>query len=86
VYKVTTDEQSQPQIEALPADALAPFAEARAALELAPWNGAPYHRNRPDSPMRALALGPNGEGDIVYLVLEEERRVDILVVLWLSHP
>jgi hypothetical protein len=86
VYKVTTDEQSQPQIEALPADALAPFAEARAALELAPWNGAPYHRNRPDSPMRALAFGPNGEGDIVYLVLEEERRVDILVVLWLSHP
>jgi len=86
VYKVTTDEQSQPQIEALPTDALAPFAEACVALELAPWNGAPYHRNRPDSPMRTLAFGPNGEGDVVYLVLEEERRVDILVVLWLSHP
>jgi hypothetical protein len=38
----------------LPTNALAPFAEARAALELAPWNGAPYHRNRQDSPMRAL--------------------------------
>lgn len=35
--------------------------------------------------MRALAFGPNGEGDIVYLVLEEERRVDILVVLRLPH-
>jgi hypothetical protein len=31
VYEVTTDEQSQPQIEALPSDALAPFAEARFA-------------------------------------------------------
>ncbi len=36
MYEVTTDEQSQQQIDALPADALAPFAEARAALELAP--------------------------------------------------
>jgi hypothetical protein len=84
VYKVTTDEQSQAQIDALPASALAPFAEARAALELAPWNGAPYHRHRPDSPMRTLTFGSHGEGDIVYLILEDQRRVDILVVLWLA--
>jgi hypothetical protein len=84
VYKVTTDEQSQPQIDALPADALSAFAEARTALELAPWNGTPYHSYRPDSPMRALTFGPHGEGDIVYLILEDQRRVDILVVLWLA--
>jgi hypothetical protein len=84
VYKVTTDEQSQVQIDALPSAALAPFAEARAALELAPWNGQPYHRHRPDSPMRALSFGPNGDGDIVYLILEDQRRVDLLVVLWLA--
>lgn len=84
MYEVTTDEQSQRQIEALPADALVPFAEARAALELAPWNGTPYHRHLQDSPMRAMTFGPLGEGDIVYLILEDQRRVDILVVLWLS--
>ncbi len=84
MYEVTTDEQSQQQINALPADALAPFAEARAALELAPWNGALYHKHQPDSPMRALTFGPHGEGDIVYLILEDQRRVDILVVLWLA--
>jgi hypothetical protein len=84
MYDVTTDEQSQPQIDALPPRALAPFAEARTVLELAPWNGVPYHRARPDSPMRALTFGPNGEGDIVYLVLEDQRRVDILVVVWLG--
>jgi hypothetical protein len=40
VYRVTTDERSQPQIDALPPKALAPFAEAHAALETAPWGGA----------------------------------------------
>ncbi len=53
-------------------------------LELAPWNGAPYHKHRPDSPMRALPFGPHGEGDIVYLILDDQRRVDILVVIWLA--
>jgi hypothetical protein len=84
VYDVTTDEQSQPQIEALPTDALAPFAEARATLELAPWNGRPYHPRQPDSPMRTLTFGPHGEGEIVYLILDDQRRVDLLVILWLG--
>lgn len=74
MYEVTTDEQSQAQIDALPADALAPFAEARAALELAPWNGRPYHRRQLDSPMRTLTFGSRGEGDIVYLILESAPR------------
>ena len=33
MYTVTTDDQSQQHVDALPAEALAPFAEARAALE-----------------------------------------------------
>jgi hypothetical protein len=41
LYTVATDDQSQKQVDALPAEALAPFAEARAALEVAPRNGAP---------------------------------------------
>jgi len=34
--------------------------------------------------MRALTFGPAGQGDIVYLILEDLRRVDILVVVWLG--
>lgn len=34
--------------------------------------------------MRALTFGPDGRGDIVYLILEDQRRVDILVVIWLG--
>ena len=84
MYEVTTDKQSQAQIEALPADALAPFAETRTALELAPWNGRPYHPRQPHSPMRTLLFGQHSEGKIVYLILEDQRRVDMLVVLWLA--
>lgn len=84
MYEVTTDEQTRAQLDALPASALAPFAEARAALELAPWNGRPYHSRRPESPMRTLLFGPHSEGKIVYLILEDQRRVDLLVVLWLA--
>ncbi|MGH3852360.1 MAG: hypothetical protein ACRDR6_02440 [Pseudonocardiaceae bacterium] len=84
MYTVTTDDQSQQQVDAFPAEALAPFAEARATLEVAPWNGALYHKHKPDSPMRALTFGPAGQDDIVYLILEDRRRVDILVVVWLG--
>jgi hypothetical protein len=84
LYRVTTDNQSQQQVDALPAEALVPFAEARAALEVAPWNSTPYHKHKPDSPMRALTFGPTGQGDIVYLILEDLCRVDILVVVWLG--
>ena len=84
MYTVTTDEQSQQQIEALPVEALASFAEARAVLEVAPWSGVPYHKKAPESPMRALTFGSAGEGDIVYLILDDLRRVNILVVAWLD--
>jgi hypothetical protein len=65
LYTITTDNQSQQQVDELPAEALAPFAEARAMLEVAPWGGAPHHRHKPDSPMRALTFGPAGQGDLV---------------------
>lgn len=50
MYRLTTDERSQPQIEALPGEALASFAEARVMLEIAPWAGDPLDDNAPDAP------------------------------------
>ncbi|WP_461123455.1 hypothetical protein [Saccharothrix stipae] len=84
MYTVTTDDVSQPQVDALPPEALAPFAEARTTLEVAPWHGRPYHRRSPDGPMRVLAFGPDGRGSLVYLVLDDQRRVDLLLVLWIG--
>lgn len=84
MYEVTTDQQSQPQIEALPAVAGPPFAEARVVLEVAPWGGEPWISGRPDGGLRTLTFGPSAQGMITYLIVEELRRVDILDVLWLD--
>lgn len=82
MYTVTTDAESQQQVEALPDEALAWFAALRAALEVAPWNGRPYLATAPDSAMRTWSFGAGGQGFAVYLVLEEQRRVDLLRVVW----
>lgn len=71
------------QIAALPREALAHYAQVLGVLELTPWNGAPYHRANPDGALRHLVFGDQGEGLVTYLVLEEQRRVDVLRVLWL---
>ena len=84
MYTVTTDEQTQQQLDALPARALAPFAELRATLEVAPWHGDPYNRFKPDSSMRTHTFGPNGEGLVIYLILEDQRRVDLVNILWVD--
>lgn len=34
--------------------------------------------------MRTLTFGPDGAGKIVYLILEDQRRVDLLMVFWLG--
>lgn len=84
VYDVTTDEQSQPQIDALPGNALAPFAEVHTMPEVAPWNGDPINEAYPDAPVRTPSFGPDHEGLLTYLIIEDLRRVDILKVYWLN--
>ncbi len=84
MYRVITDEKSQPQIDSLPPEALVPFAEARAVVEIAPWNGNSLNDDKPDAPVRTLAFGPAHQGRVTYLILDDQRRVDLLDVLWLG--
>ncbi|MGH3684000.1 MAG: hypothetical protein ACRDQY_25695 [Pseudonocardiaceae bacterium] len=84
MYRVTTDEQSQPQIDTLPPEALAPFVEARVVLEVQPWGGDSLNDDNPDAPVRSLAFGPAHQGLVTYLILERQRRVDVLDVLWVG--
>ncbi len=51
-------------------------------LEVNPWGGDPYHRQNPDAPLRTLAFG--GAGMVTYLILEDQRRVDLLIVFWMG--
>jgi hypothetical protein len=83
LYNIDTDSDALEQIAALPVEALSHYAQVFLVLELAPWNGIPYNKNKPDGIMRTLLFG-NGRGKVTYLILEDQRRVDVLSVLWLG--
>ena len=84
MYSVETDVEALDQIEALPAEALPFYAELNTLLGLAPWSGDPYNLQRPDANMRTHTFGPHSEGLAIYLVLERDRRVVVLRVLWIT--
>jgi hypothetical protein len=82
VYALETDAEVIDQIAALPTSALPSYAELMALLEVAPWSGESYNRQRPDANMRSHPFGTSGEGLAIYLILEDQRRVIVLRVLW----
>ncbi|MEU8206981.1 hypothetical protein [Streptosporangium sp. NPDC049046] len=67
---------------ALPAEALVAFHEATVFLQVAPWNGNPFMRERPDAPVRTRTFGEGGAGMITYLIVEYRRLVEIIQVVW----
>ena len=70
------------QVAALPAEALVAFAEANVVLELTPWAGDPLNREHPERNMRSMTFGVHGVGLMVYVILEDQRRVFPLKVMW----
>jgi hypothetical protein len=84
VYRVETDQDALPEVEALPPAVLSKYAEVLSLLEIAPWSGNSYNLARPDSAMRTITFGEDVEGLVVYLVLEDQRRVVVLRVIWLT--
>jgi hypothetical protein len=59
-----------------------PYAQVLGVLEVAPWNGAPYNRSKPDGNLRQLVFGASGNGIVTYLILDDQRLVDVLKVQW----
>lgn len=82
MYEIVTDQTAQRQVDALPAEALALYAEARTALELDPLSGEPLNKGNPEGGLFTLTFGPNGEGIVYYLVIEHLRRLDVLAIRW----
>jgi hypothetical protein len=81
-YAIQMSLVAQDQVQALPAAALLSFAEAITVLEIAPWRGRPFNRRNPDGAVRALPFA--GDGLITYLILEDQRIVEILDVQWID--
>jgi len=69
VYSVETDVEALGQVAALPGSALPAYAELMILLEIAPWSGDAYNRQRPDANMRTHPFGDHGQGLIIYLIL-----------------
>jgi hypothetical protein len=84
VYRIVPDPSTLAQVEALPRAALVAYAEVLAALALAPWDGPPQHRDNADGAVRRWPFGPGAAGHVVYLVMEEQREVHLLLVQWLD--
>jgi len=68
------------QVAALSDEALASFAEVLDALQLTPWNGQPQHPANPDAPVRRWAFGPGLAAQVIYLILEQQQEVHLLLV------
>lgn len=79
-YSLDVDPLAEQQIAALPQTALTALTDALTVLELVPWNGLPVNEVNPDGAVRQLPFG--GLGMITYLILDDQQRVDLLIVTW----
>lgn len=86
MYIVEATSEAASQIAALPKEALLPFAELTGPLALHPWSGESFNRRGATPQMRTHAFGEGKEGVTIYLILEEQRRVVALRVLWPPSP
>jgi hypothetical protein len=82
MYSVEWEQQALDQLGTLPSKAFPFYAELVTLLQLAPWSGESYSKQRPDANMRTHSFGEHGEGLVIYLILEDQRRVVVLRALW----
>jgi len=82
MYSLDIDPEAQEQIDALPREAGLALAEVFAVLELTPWRGTPQNGNNPTGAMRRWYFGPNAAGQVVYLLIERDREVHVIMVQW----
>jgi len=82
MYRIVPDPLVSEQVAALPTEALHDLAEVLSVLALTPWNGAPQHAANPDGPVRRWPFGVGQAGQVVYLILEDQQEVHLLLVQW----
>lgn len=83
MYRVDIDVEAQPELDALPPDAVAAFLELRTALETSPQTLGRPVRDTPTANMRWVPFGPSELGLVVWYVVERERRVSVVRVIWI---
>lgn len=84
MYRIVTHEEVVAQTSALPDHLLRYYLQVLDVLELVPWSGEPYNAAYPDGAMRKLLFGPEGAGEVIYLILEHDQSVELLRVHWIG--
>lgn len=84
MYRVVTDPEARDQVAALPFGALTEYAQVIDVLEIAPWNGPPHNARNPEGAVRRWVFGPNGSGQVIYLILERQQEIHVLLVQWID--
>ena len=82
-YQLDIDPLARAQIRALPPVARGALSDAFEVRALVPERGEPLHADNPDGGLYQLVFG-GGFGLITYLLLADQRRVDVLVVNWVE--
>jgi hypothetical protein len=84
VYKIEIYPDALDQIGALSVAAQRILSEVLAAIQLVPWNGPSASEQNPDGALRRFLFGPEGAGMVTYLVLDDQREVHVVQVLWIG--
>jgi hypothetical protein len=82
VYRLVFDPVVDDQVAALPVEALPAYLSLLEDLKRVPWDGGPQHSGNPDGAVRRQAFGPGAAGQVVYLILERDHEVQLLLVQW----
>ncbi|MCY9782850.1 hypothetical protein KIK06_02975 [Nocardiopsis sp. EMB25] len=82
MYRIDIEDIAKEQIRALPEHLLPELASLFALLELQPWSGPPMDARRPSGNIRRHDLGEGGECSVVYLVLDDQKLVLLLRLVW----
>lgn len=82
MYKIVVYPEAAEQIDALPYAALTDYAEVHAVLEVRPWSGDPQYAGNPDGAVRRWPFGSGQAGHVVYLILDDQQEVHVLMVQW----
>lgn len=82
MYRIVPDPAVMHQVAQLPDDALAVYAELLTVLQLTPWNGPPQHADNPSGEVRRWNFGAGQAGQVVYVILEDQQEVHLLLVQW----
>jgi len=82
-YQLDIDPLARAQIRALPLLWHGALSDAFEVLALVPERGEPLHADNPGGGLYQLVFG-GGFGLITYLLLADQRRVDVLVVNWVE--